>query len=242
MRRSSASSLLGETQDLRFDPVARGGADDLVASSPRGAQLLGDARPLAAAHQDLVVDEPLELTDGLLEVLLLALLDFALVDEHGLVHRIVEPLRVHGDVELPAVGRLQAARSGRPATDRSARRRRRRRRPAVERARSRHSRPAQRARTPALSGQRQQIRRWRPAGAPTRPSRPARRGRPRSPRGPGDAARFNGCGVGQPPRVAGCESPSVSDLGGQFGVRRDVEDDPASLFGTVGIRRRATAR
>ena len=107
MRRSSVSSFVGEAQDLRFDPLSRSGADDLVASSPCGAQLLGDARPLAPADQDLVFDEPFELTDGLLEVLLLALLDLPLVDEHGLVDRIVKPARVHATSNGLTVDRRQ---------------------------------------------------------------------------------------------------------------------------------------
>ncbi len=39
--------------------------------------------------QDLVVDESFELTNRLLEMLLLTLLDLALVDEDGLVDRVV---------------------------------------------------------------------------------------------------------------------------------------------------------
>ncbi len=61
----------------------------VITPSLGGTQLLGDARPLAAAYQDLVVDESFKLTDGLLEVLLLALLDLALIDEDGLVDRVV---------------------------------------------------------------------------------------------------------------------------------------------------------
>ena len=95
MRRSSASSFSARR---RISASTRSRAVEPTTSSRRAradAQLLGDARTLAAADQDLVVDEPFELTDGLLEVLLLALLDLALVDEHGLVHRIVQATRVH---------------------------------------------------------------------------------------------------------------------------------------------------
>jgi hypothetical protein len=74
IRRSRLSSLVA-SGDLRLDPIARGGADNLVTPSPRGPQLFSDARSLPAAHQDFVLDEALKLADGLLEVLLLAFLD-----------------------------------------------------------------------------------------------------------------------------------------------------------------------
>ena len=67
----------------------------IVAPGSRGPQLFNDLRPLAAAHEDFVLDETFKLTDSLLEVLLLAFLDLSLVDEYGLVDRIIEPLRVH---------------------------------------------------------------------------------------------------------------------------------------------------
>jgi hypothetical protein len=63
---------LFESKNLRLDALARRGADDLVTPGPRRFQLAGNARAVAAQHEDLVLDEPLELTDGLLEVLLFA--------------------------------------------------------------------------------------------------------------------------------------------------------------------------
>ena len=79
-----------QPKNLGFDPIPGGRADDLVAPLLRRPQLLREARAFPAAHQNLVVDEPFELADGLLEVLLLALLDLPLIDEHRLVQRIVD--------------------------------------------------------------------------------------------------------------------------------------------------------
>ena len=46
--------------------------------------------------QNLVVDESLELADGLLEVRLLAFLDLPLIHEHRLVQRVVDQCLVGG--------------------------------------------------------------------------------------------------------------------------------------------------
>jgi len=94
----------GEAGHLRLDPLAGARPHHLVAAGSGGAQLLGDACPLPAAHEDLVLDEPLELADSLLEVHLLAFFDFLLVDEDRLVERVVEPRRVYGGLERRAVG------------------------------------------------------------------------------------------------------------------------------------------
>jgi hypothetical protein len=68
---------------------ARTGADNFITPLAGGLQFFGDARPLPAAYQDIVLHKPLQLSDGLLEMLLLALLHVALVDENGLVDGIV---------------------------------------------------------------------------------------------------------------------------------------------------------
>ena len=80
----------------------------VVTSSPRGPELFRNARSLPAANQDFVLDEPLKLTDGLLEVLLFAFLNLSLIDKHGFVHRIIEPLGVYRSLEYRAVRCLQA--------------------------------------------------------------------------------------------------------------------------------------
>ena len=101
--------LLGEAQDLRFDPVSRGGAYNLVPSSPCGAQLLGNTPTLPPTDQDLVVDESFELTHGLLEVPLLAFLDIPLVHKHGFIHCIVQGTWVHCRRERISVSRLKSS-------------------------------------------------------------------------------------------------------------------------------------
>ena len=108
MRRSRLSSLVASLKISASIRSLRTGTDNLVTSRPRGPQLFSDTRSLAAAHQDFVLDEALKLTDSLLEMLLLAFLDLSLVDEHGFVDRIIEPLRVHGNLECRTVGCLQA--------------------------------------------------------------------------------------------------------------------------------------
>src|SRR5581483_11008382 len=42
----------GKAEDFRLNPLAGSGTNNLVTSSPRGAQLLRDACALATAHQD----------------------------------------------------------------------------------------------------------------------------------------------------------------------------------------------
>src|SRR4051812_9007092 len=75
----------GETGHLRLDSLAGAGTNHLVTAGSGGAQLLGDSRPLPATHEHFVFDEPLELTESLLEVLLFACLDFLLIHEDRLV-------------------------------------------------------------------------------------------------------------------------------------------------------------
>ena len=54
-----------EPEDLRLDPIATAGTNNLVTAGPRRSQLFSDVRSLTTAYQNFVLDEPLKLTDGL---------------------------------------------------------------------------------------------------------------------------------------------------------------------------------
>ena len=73
MRRSRLSSLVAS---LKISASIRSRAVEPTISSRRARadrNFSADTRPLAAAHQDFVLDETFKLTDSLLEVLLLSL-------------------------------------------------------------------------------------------------------------------------------------------------------------------------
>ena len=99
--------LGSKPENLRLDPIPGAGSDNLIASGSCSPQLSSDNRPLATADQDFVLYEALKLADDFLEVLLLTFLDLSLIDEYGFVDRIVERLRLHGNVEFPTIARLQ---------------------------------------------------------------------------------------------------------------------------------------
>jgi hypothetical protein len=95
--------LLGQSEDLGFDPIPGARSDDLISSVTGGPQLLRDARALATTYEDFVVDKSFELTNRLFEVLLLLLFDLTLIEEHGLVERVTHEGFIHCDADVPAI-------------------------------------------------------------------------------------------------------------------------------------------
>ncbi|HBL26369.1 MAG TPA: hypothetical protein DD490_05995, partial [Acidobacteria bacterium] len=100
----------GEAGHFGLAALAGARTDAFVATGAGGAQLVGDRRALAAADQDLVLDEPFQPADRLLEMRLLAGLDLPLIDEQRLLQSVFERLgssRLHrrsvgrGEVEEP---------------------------------------------------------------------------------------------------------------------------------------------
>ena len=181
--------LLGQAQDLRFDPVSRGGADDLVAPSPspraasRRCSHARGGRPGPCRRRTVRADRwPARSASAR-----------ASRPPVGRRTRPRPPHRpsncastVDRRTAQPSAACSRSDLSGQRWIESDVAVDDRRLPPAVEPARSRRSRPAQpperQSFPPAHSAPAP-----RQAGATIRPSRPTTRGRPQSPRGPADA-------------------------------------------------------
>jgi hypothetical protein len=75
---------------LCLNPISGGGTHHLVTSRPRVTQFLANTSPFATVHEDFILYETLKLTYGSLKVRLFTLFDIALIDEHRLVHGVIQ--------------------------------------------------------------------------------------------------------------------------------------------------------
>src|SRR5262249_11238063 len=98
--------------DLRLDLFSSSGTDHIVTSRSCISQFLGDAQTFTPAHEDFVLHESFKLTDCLLKVPLFTLLYITLINEYGLVDRIIKRLCIKCHIGWRAVVRLQPYNAG----------------------------------------------------------------------------------------------------------------------------------
>src|SRR5258708_27975149 len=101
-----------EPIDFFLNPIPRTRTHNLIAPRPRRPQPFSYLRSLAAAHQNLILEEPFKLADRLLEVPLLILFDLALVNKYGFIDRIIDPLHIQLMPKPRTITRLQAHKFG----------------------------------------------------------------------------------------------------------------------------------